>query len=81
MKKKKVLILTGTRAEYGYIKKIVQIIEKSKKLDYVLVVSGTHLTKNFGSTVKEIKKDGFKKIEFIRFQSVPKDSAHWSQVI
>lgn len=81
MMKKKILILTGIRAEYGYIKRIVKLIEKSKKLEYVLVVSGTHLTKEYGLTVNDIKKDGFKKVKFVRFKSDPKDSTKWAQVI
>jgi len=60
MKKRKVLVTTGTRAEYGILRPILQSITKSKKLDLYLVVTGTHTSKKHGMTVNEIKKDGFK---------------------
>lgn len=60
MKKRKILVTTGTRAEYGILRPILHAISKSKKLKLYLVVTGTHLSKKHGLTINEIKNDGFK---------------------
>ena len=58
--KRKILVTTGTRAEYGILRPILKLIQKSKKLELYLVVTGNHLSKKHGFTINEIKKDGFK---------------------
>ena len=58
--KRKILVTTGTRAEYGILRPVLQAITKSKKLKLYLVVTGTHMSKKHGLTINEIKKDGFK---------------------
>ncbi len=60
MKKKKILVFTGNRAEYGLQSPIVRELNKSKKMKCELVVSGSHLEKKFGDTFLQIKKDKFK---------------------
>jgi len=55
----KVCVLTGTRAEYGLLKPIIEAIDKSKKLELSLIVASMHLSKEFGNTIDEIRKDGF----------------------
>lgn len=62
---KKILIITGTRAEYGLLKPIMQKISKSKKLELQLLITGTHLSPKFGMTINEIEKDGFLESEKI----------------
>ena len=57
---KKILIVTERRADYSKFRQILFAIEKSNKLDYELVVTGSHLLKKHGYTINEIKKDGFK---------------------
>lgn len=57
--KKKIAIFTGNRAEYGLQVPILREIQKDIDLEYLLIVSGAHLDDNFGSTIAEIKKDGF----------------------
>jgi GDP/UDP-N,N'-diacetylbacillosamine 2-epimerase (hydrolysing) len=81
MQKKKIAVLTGTRAEYGYIKRILKLMEKSSKLEYKLIVSGTHLVKEYGLTVNEIKKDGFKESAAVHIKADPKDPTSWSKAI
>ena len=58
--KRKISITTGSRAEYGVIKPFLNDIIKSKKLELYLIVTGMHLSKKYGLTLKDIKKDGFK---------------------
>ena len=70
MNKKKIAIFTGNRAEYGLQHSIIDSIKKHKKLNYKLIVSGAHLEKKFGNTVKQIKKDGFKISSLIKLKSI-----------
>jgi len=58
--RRKILVTTGTRAEYGILRKLLQEIKNSKKLELILVVTGSHLLKKHGYTVQEIREDGFK---------------------
>lgn len=60
--KKKIIFLTGTRADFGKLKSLINIAEKSKLFDIDIFVTGMHLDKKFGYTVDEIKKSGFKNI-------------------
>ena len=58
--KKKILFVTERRADYSKLYPVLKQIEKSKKFDYYLVVTGSHLLKKHGQTINEIKKDGIK---------------------
>ncbi len=60
MKKRKVVYITGTRADYGVMRSTLDVIRKYPKLDLELIVVGMHLSKFFGHTIDEIKKDKFK---------------------
>ena len=60
MKKRIIAVFTGNRAEYGLQVPILRAIDMHPKLEYRLIVSGAHLDKNFGQTIKEIESDGFK---------------------
>lgn len=60
MSKRKILLITERRADYSRFKPILKLINKSKYLGYILVVTGTHLLKNHGKTINEIKKDKFR---------------------
>ena len=57
---KKVCIVTGSRAEYGLLKPVMDEVIKKPTLELQLVVTGMHLSADFGSTYKAIEKDGFK---------------------
>jgi UDP-N-acetylglucosamine 2-epimerase len=58
--KRKILYITGTRADYGLMKSVLREIDKHPKLELAIVVTGMHLMDEFGLTINEIKKDGFK---------------------
>ena len=45
LKRRKILVTTGTRAEYGILRPVLKKIHESKKLDLLLVVTGTHNSK------------------------------------
>jgi GDP/UDP-N,N'-diacetylbacillosamine 2-epimerase (hydrolysing) len=55
--KKKILVLTTNRSDYGLFRKLILGIKKTKKLDLKLVVAGSHLLKKYGHSINEIKKD------------------------
>lgn len=57
--KKKLLFVTGSRGEWGYIRPILKLIEKSDEFSYSLCVTNMHLVPSFGESVKEIENDGF----------------------
>ncbi len=59
---RKIIFLTGTRADYGKMKSIMQSIERSKEFEMFIYVTGMHLLKEYGSTYHEIEKDKFKNI-------------------
>lgn len=56
---KKICIVTGSRAEYGLLKPLITKISEDRDLILQLVVTGMHLSPEFGLTYKEIIKDGF----------------------
>jgi UDP-hydrolysing UDP-N-acetyl-D-glucosamine 2-epimerase len=58
--KKKLLFLTGSRGEWGYIRPLLRLIEASDKFSFSICVTNMHLLPSFGESVKEIEKDGFK---------------------
>ena len=61
----KVLVLTGSRAEYGLLRPVIKKIEKEKSMKLYLVLTGMHLSPEFGETAFEVEKDRFKIFEKI----------------
>lgn len=55
---KKICVVTGTRAEYGQLRLLIQGIEQSKHLKLCLIATGSHLSNKFGLTYKDIEADG-----------------------
>lgn len=62
---KKIMAVTDSRAEYGLLKNIFSAIEASSELELCIVVTGTHLLKQYGYTVEEIRGDGFENLREI----------------
>lgn len=60
MTKRKIAVFTGNRAEYGLQYPILKAVNEHPELEYQLMVSGAHLDDNFGHTLDEIRKDGFR---------------------
>lgn len=67
--KRKIAVVTGSRAEYGILKPLLTTIDKSGSLELMLLVTGMHPLKKYGFTLKEIKKDGFKIAAIVRMYS------------
>lgn len=57
--KKEVCIVTATRAEYGLLRPLISALSNHKQIKLRLVVTGTHLSNDFGLTVNEINDDAF----------------------
>ena len=57
---KKICVVTGTRAEYGLLRWVIDGIENSEMLELQLVATGMHLSPEFGMTAEAIQEDGFK---------------------
>ncbi len=69
--KKKIVVVTGTRAEYGLLRPLMQLIQSDNQMELQLLVTGTHLSALHGNTLAEITKDGFtptRTIDILKFQ-------------
>lgn len=65
---RKIAVFTGTRAEYGLLYWLLKDIQNDSDLELQLLVSGMHLSPEFGETYTQIEKDGFiidEKIEIL----------------
>jgi len=56
---RKICVITGTRAEYGQLRWLMEGIQNSSELDLQVCVTGMHLSPEFGLTYREIETDGF----------------------
>lgn len=56
---RKICIVTGTRADYGLLRWVIDGIHSSKQLQLQLVATGMHLSPEFGLTVQQIESDGY----------------------
>ena len=55
--KKKILVFTGSRADYGLLKPLIERLKNDKKIKLILVAGSHHFSKTFGFTYKEILND------------------------
>ena len=59
---KKIMFLTGTRADYGKMKPLMQLLDNDSAFEAHIFVCGMHLAEEFGSTYNEVIKDGYKHV-------------------
>lgn len=57
MKKRKVLLITGSRGEYGYIRPIIRLMKKSEALEPEILATNMHLLPEFGNSINEFHND------------------------
>jgi GDP/UDP-N,N'-diacetylbacillosamine 2-epimerase (hydrolysing) len=65
---RKICVITGTRAEYGLMRWVMQGIKDDAELTLQIIATGMHLSPEFGLTYREIEKDGFqidRKVEML----------------
>ena len=70
----KVCIVTGSRAEYGLLRWVMDGIRETTGFELQVIVTGMHLSPEFGLTYKEIEKDGFlidRKVEILLSSDTP----------
>ena len=71
---KKICIVTGSRAEYGLLRWVMEDIKQSSKLQLQVIVTGTHLSPEFGNTYRDIEADQFnidRKLEILVSSDTP----------
>ncbi|MFK5957862.1 MAG: UDP-N-acetylglucosamine 2-epimerase [Lutibacter sp.] len=59
---KKIVFLSGTRADFGKIKSLLQILQNNEAFESHIFVTGMHLQRQYGYTLIEVEKAGFKNI-------------------
>ncbi len=72
--KRKLCIVTGTRAEYGLWNPLLEAIKNEPSFQLQLVATGAHLSPEFGMTYREIEQDGFqidRKVEMLLSSDTP----------
>jgi UDP-N-acetylglucosamine 2-epimerase (hydrolysing) len=71
MDRKKIVFLTGTRADFGKLKSLMRIIQYNDNYEMHIFATGMHMNAMYGYTVKEIHKSGFKNIySFINHEKI-----------
>ena len=71
---RKICVITGTRAEYGLLRWVMQGIKDDPGLTLQIIVTGMHLSPEFGLTYHEIERDGFlidRKVEMLTSSDTP----------
>lgn len=63
MSRRKVAVFTGNRAEYGLLHPVIGELSLEPSLEVYLIISGSHLSDNFGRTVSEIYTSFVKKVK------------------
>ncbi|MCK4257424.1 MAG: UDP-N-acetylglucosamine 2-epimerase (hydrolyzing) [Halanaerobiales bacterium] len=58
--KRKICVVTGTRADYGHLYWVLKEIQDDQDLELQILVTGMHLSSEFGLTYQQIENDGFK---------------------
>ena len=53
-----IAVVTGSRAEYGILRRLIIAIDQDPELELVLIVTGSHLSPHFGATVAAVREDG-----------------------
>ena len=72
--KRKICVVTGTRAEYGLLRWVMQGIKDDNELTLQVIATGMHLSPEYGLTYHEIERDGFRidrKVEMLTSSDTP----------
>ncbi|MGH1600035.1 UDP-N-acetylglucosamine 2-epimerase [Campylobacter majalis] len=74
--KKKLLFITGTRADFGKLKPLLSYVENSDKFELFVIVTGMHMLSLYGSTYREVIKQNYKNIYLVnnQFENEPMGS-------
>jgi UDP-N-acetylglucosamine 2-epimerase (hydrolysing) len=70
IERRKIVFLTGTRADFGKIKSLIKICRDSDLFEVCIFATGMHMHHKYGYTLNEIEKSGFDNIyKFINYTS------------
>ena len=72
---RKICFVTGTRAEYGLLSRLMRLVKEDKDLRLQVIATNMHLMPEYGETYKEIEKDGFT-IDKKVYMHKPSDDAY-----
>jgi GDP/UDP-N,N'-diacetylbacillosamine 2-epimerase (hydrolysing) len=76
MNKKNIFLITSSRADYGIFKELILSLQKIKKINFDLIITGSHFSRKSGFSFNEIEKDNVKKFKKIKIpdkNSKPED--------
>lgn len=59
MNRKRILFLTGTRADFGKLKPLMHAVDRHPELECQIFVTGMHMMRRYGYTIEEVRKAGF----------------------
>lgn len=68
MSRMKIAVFTNNRAEYGLLHPVIRELSLEPLIEVYLIISGSHLSDNFGRTVSEIDTSSVKKVKIIDFR-------------
>ena len=72
---RKICFVTGTRAEYGLLSRLIRLVHDDADLQLQLIATNMHLMPQYGETYREIEADGFT-IDCKVYMDKPTDDAH-----
>jgi len=78
--KKKIIFVTGTRADFGKIKSVIYNLKKNKKFKIFIVVTGMHMLKKNGLTIHEVKKN-FNNLKILSFKNQYENKFNYQDII
>ena len=78
---KKIVVVTGSRSEYGQLRNLCKLLESSSHFSLNIVVTGSHLSKLHGNTYKEILSDGYSSIDMLNLSIEDDSPSHINSLI
>ena len=79
---RKIAVVTGTRAEYGILKPLLEKVRESNNLELILIVTGMYLLEKYGLSINEIKGDGFHVDAEVRmYEESESDDAYYGKAL
>lgn len=77
---KKILFLTGTRADFGKLKSLMHAVNSKPEFNVYIFATGMHMLAKYGNTIDEIRKEGFTRI-FPYFNQIPSTSINIDMIL
>lgn len=65
IKPQKIVAVTGARSEYDLMYSVYKMLDEDARFDFSIIITGPHLSENFGYTSQYIENDGFRVLDYI----------------